>query len=221
MENKVYNQKAEETGKIKLPEEIFDLPWNPELVHQVFVSMISNKRQPIAHAKGRGEVRGGGKKPWQQKGTGRARHGSSRSPIWIGGGVTHGPSKERNYNKKINQKMKKKAFLVALSQKLRDNELLFLDKINLKNAKTKEAAGVLKSLSTIKGFEKLATKRKNAVAIAYPKKDETLERGFNNIAKIATGELKNLNLLDTLTYKYLILTDPKETLKTLQAKTGK
>ena len=216
MEAKLYNQNAEEVGKVELPIKNFDLPWNDDLVHQVVVSMQANKRVVIAYAKGRGEVRGGGRKPWRQKGTGRARHGSIRSPIWKGGGVTHGPTKEKDYSKKINKKMKKKAFLTALSQKLRDNEILFLDKINLIQPKTKEANKIVANISKISGFEKLATKKKNKAILALPKKDENVSRSFRNIPGLQISETRNLNVLDILTYKYLILTEPKDNLSLIK-----
>jgi large subunit ribosomal protein L4 len=212
MEAKLYNQNAEEVGKIELSKEVFGLVWNDDLVHQVVTAMQANKRVVVAHAKGRGEVRGGGRKPWRQKGTGRARHGSIRSPLWKGGGVTHGPTKEKDYSKKINKKMKKKAFLTALSQKLRDNEILFLDKINLSQPKTKEANNIIKKISQIIGFEKLATKKKNKAILALPKKDEKVSRSFHNIPGLQISETRNLNVLDLLTYKYLILTEPQENL---------
>jgi large subunit ribosomal protein L4 len=210
MKANVYNQNAEKVRDIDLPEKFFDLPWSDELVQQVVVAMQANKRVVVAHTKGRGEVRGGGKKPWRQKGTGRARHGSIRSPIWKGGGVTHGPTKEKNYEQKINKKMKKKAFFVALSQKLRDNEILFLDKINLTQPKTKEAMGIIKSISGIKNFEKLATKKKNNAILAMPNKDESVSRSFRNIPGLQISDTRNLNVLDLLTYKYLILVEPDE-----------
>lgn len=212
MEAKIYNQKAEEAGKIKLPEDIFNLPWNADLVHQVVVSSQANKRVPVAHAKGRSEVRGGGRKPWPQKGTGRARHGSIRSPIWVGGGVTHGPTKEKKYAQKINKKMKEKAFLTVLSQKLRDNEILFLDKIDLSQPKTKEAMSIIGNIASIKGFEKLAEKRKNNAIFALPKKEEKINRGFRNIVGMRILETRNLNILDLLKYKFLIVSKPKESL---------
>lgn len=212
MESKLYNQKAEEAGKIKLPEGVFGLPWNSDLVHQVVVSMQANKRTPIAHTKGRGEVAGGGRKPWRQKGTGRARHGSIRSPIWRGGGITHGPTKEKIYSKKINKKMGKKAFYTALSQKLRDNEILFLDKIILTQPKTKEANGILNNVSKIKGFEKMAGKKKNRAILALSKKDNDVICSFRNIPGMQVSEVRNLNILDLLSYKYLIIENPKESL---------
>jgi large subunit ribosomal protein L4 len=199
-------------GNIKLPANVFDLPWNDDLVHQVVTSMQANKRVVIAYARGRGEVRGGGRKPWRQKGTGRARHGSIRSPLWKGGGVTHGPTKEKIYHQKINKKMKKQAFLTALSQKLRDKEILFLDKINLGQPKTKEANNIIKNISKISGFEKLAFKKKNKAILALPKKDEKVSRSFRNIPGLKIYETRNLNVLDILTYKYLILVNPQESL---------
>jgi large subunit ribosomal protein L4 len=130
MDAKIYNQKGKESGKVTLPDAVFAMQWNADLVHQVAVGMMSNARDPIAHTKTRGEVRGGGKKPWQQKGLGRARHGSSRSPIWVGGGVAHGPRNDKNYTKKINKKMKTAALYSILSKKLKDNEIIFLDTLS-------------------------------------------------------------------------------------------
>ncbi len=210
MEIKVYNQKGEEAGKTKLPTDVFGLPWNPDLVHQVMIAMQANQRKGTAHTKTRADVRGGGRKPWRQKGTGRARHGSIRSPIWRGGGVTFGPTKEKVYTQKTNQKMKRKALLVTLSQKARDNEILILDDLKLKSAKTKEAASVLKNLSKIKGFERLAGK-KNTALILIKEKNEQLKRSFRNLPGVLFNEARNLNLLDALTYKYLIF--PKSSLE--------
>ena len=134
---------------------------NDDLIHQVAVSMMSNARNPIAHTKNRGEVSGTGDKPWRQKGTGRARHGSRRSPIWVGGGIAHGPRNERNYSKKINRKMKLKALFSVLSKKYKDGEIIFVDGISFKEPKTKEAKNVIHSLAKISQFEKL-NRRKNA-----------------------------------------------------------
>jgi len=212
MEAKIYNQKGESAGKIELSDNIFNLPWNQDLVHQVMVSLQANLRKPIAHAKGRGEVAGSQRKPWRQKGTGRARHGSRRSPIWRGGGVAHGPTKEKDYSQKINKKMKKKALLTILSQKLRDNEILFLDKIVLTQAKTKEADKIIKSISKIKDFEKFSSKKKNRALLVLPKKELDINRSFRNIPGMMISEIKNLNVLDLLTYKYLVITNPKESL---------
>lgn len=212
MQSKIYNQKAEETGKIDLLPGIFGLRWNSDLVHQVVVSMQANARDTIAHTKGRGDVRGGGKKPWRQKGTGRARHGSKRSPIWIGGGVAHGPTKEKDYSKKINKKMKKKAFYTALSRKFRDGEILFMDKIILAQPKTKDASEILKNASKIKGFEKIAAKRKNKAILALAEKDNEIAKSFRNIQGMNISESRNLNILDLLSYKYIIISNPKKSL---------
>src|SRR5438105_1748720 len=113
----LYNQENKKVGTVELPDKFFGVKWNPTLVHQALVAEMANARQPLAHAKGRGDVRGGGKKPYMQKHTGRARAGSTRSPIWKGGGVTHGPLKEKVYSKKINTKMKRLALYSILSKK--------------------------------------------------------------------------------------------------------
>ena len=136
MKVKIYNQEGKETETMELPDGVFGLKWNADLVHQVVTGQAANLRRGTAHAKGRSEVRGGGRKPWRQKGTGRARHGSIRSPLWIGGGVTHGPLKEKSYHKKINKKMAKKALFTALSAKARDNEIIILENLKFPEAKT-------------------------------------------------------------------------------------
>jgi large subunit ribosomal protein L4 len=213
METKVYNQTGKESGKVTLPETVFGTPWNADLVHQVVTSMLSNAREPIAHTKTRGEVRGGGKKPWQQKGLGRARHGSSRSPIWVGGGVAHGPRNDKNYSKKINKKMKTKALYAILSRKMKDGEILFVDSLTFKEPKAKDAKGVLASLAGIKGFEKLSTKRTNSAYIALPSKDKMVEKSFSNFGNIEVGEVRNLNAVQVLNYKYLVIAAPEEAIK--------
>lgn len=221
MESSIYNQKGEETGKIKLPEDVFGLLKNDDLVHQVVVSMMSNLRTPIAHAKGRGEVRGGGKKPWKQKGTGRARHGSIRSPIWRGGGVTHGPVKDKNYEKKINKKMKVKALYVILSQKARDNEILFVDNFAFTKPKTKEAVNIAMSLSKINEFKTLLSKKTNSAYIALGKKDKNIVKSFANLGNMKVDDVKNMNPLDIMNYKYLIIEQPENSIKFIQGKAEK
>lgn len=221
MEAKVYDAKGKESRKIKLPESVFNVPWNGDLVHQVVTSMVTNARQPIAHAKSRGEVRGGGKKPWRQKGTGRARHGSTRSPIWVGGGVTHGPRKDKNYERKINKKMKVKALFAILTKKYRDNEILFVESFGMKAPKTKEAVASLKALSSIKGFERLSGKKNNIAIIALSTKTESVEKSFRNIGSVEMDEVRNLNPVKLLDHKFIILENPEEAVKLLEAKISK
>jgi large subunit ribosomal protein L4 len=218
METKVYNQKGAEAGKAKLPESVFGVAWNADLVHQVMTSIASNKRAGTANVKGRGEVRGGGRKPWKQKGTGRARHGSTRSPIWVGGGATHGPSPEKNYKKKINRKMKAKALYTVLSKKLKTNTILFIDKFDFKDIKTKNAEGIKQALAKIAGFDKLARKTGNIALIALPEKSDNAFKSFRNIPSVYLEDIKNLNLLEVLNYKYLIIVDPEMCVKFLESK---
>ncbi len=213
METAVYNQKGQSAGKITLSKDIFGLPWNADLVHQVVVSMTSSMRDTIANTKTRGEVSGGGKKPWQQKGTGRARHGSTRSPIWVGGGIAHGPRKEKIYDRKVNKKAKAKALNVILSQKFRDGEILFIDNLVFGTPKAKDAKVVLLALSKIKGFEKLATKPKNAAIIAINKKYPELSKSFNNFGNVDVEEFRTVNPVSLLNHKYIVIANPEESLK--------
>jgi large subunit ribosomal protein L4 len=218
LEAQVFNQDGKGVETVKLPADIFGLGWNADLIHQVVVSLMSNKRTNLAHTKTRGEVRGGGKKPWQQKGLGRARHGSTRSPIWVKGGVAHGPRKEKNYDRKVNKKMKAKALFTILSKKFRDNEVFFLDNLKLSAPKAKDGLAVLKNLSKIKGGEYILAKRENSAYIAVSKKDVNLDRGFRNFGNIKIDEVRNINPLDVLNYKYLIIDNPTEAFKFLEAK---
>ncbi len=220
METQVYNQEGKATGKVQLPEAIFELKWNSDLLHQVVVGFMANMRTPVAHTKDRSEVRGGGRKPWQQKGTGRARHGSSRSPLWRGGGITFGPRNDKDYSKKINKKMKVKALYIALSQKLRDGEILFVDKLSFTDPKTAQAKGILTSLSSVKGFETLVSKKKNSALIAIKEKDSAIEKSFNNISNIEVEEVRNLNAYDILSHKYIIISNPQDAIAFLGSKGG-
>ena len=204
MKYNIYNQEGKEIGQTLLPKEIFGLKTNPDLVHQVVVSQMANRRQVIAHTKDRGEVRGGGRKPWRQKGTGRARHGSIRSPLWRGGGVTFGPTKERVFKKKIPEKMRRLALFMALSGKVKNNLLILLDKLKVEKAKTKLMAEILK---------KLPCKEKSSL-IALPEIDKNLILATRNIPKIETIQAKDLNCLDLLSFKYLIM--PKESIKVIK-----
>ncbi|TSD02908.1 MAG: large subunit ribosomal protein L4 [Parcubacteria group bacterium Athens0714_16] len=218
MEVKVYNQKGEEKGKIKIPASIFGVKWNADLIYQVATSMMSNARKAIAHTKNRGDVRGGGIKPWRQKGTGKARHGSSRSPIWKGGGVTFGPRNERDFSKKINKKMKVKALFTLLSQKLKDGELLFVDSIKFSEPKAKEAKSILSNLSKISGFEKILSKKNNSVLIILGKNNINTTKSFNNFNNTEIINVKSLSSVDLLKYKHIVITEPEESVAFIEGK---
>ncbi len=221
MEAKIYNKQGKESGKIDLPKEIFGLRFNADLVHQVFTSMNSNIRANSASTKDRSEVSGTGKKPWKQKGTGRARHGSRRSPIWVGGGVAHGPNPDRNYKKKINKKMNAKALFTLLSEKFRKGQILFVDDLSSKDIKTKEASAAMKSLGALEGFDRLKGSKKIVAHIAIDKKNDGVSKSFANLPHVEVGEIRNLNVLDVLNRKYLIIVNPKEAITTLSAKLAK
>jgi large subunit ribosomal protein L4 len=218
LDGTIYNVSGKSAGSIKLSEDIFGQTWNSDLVHQVVTSMMTDARKPFAHTKTRGEVRGGGKKPWQQKGTGRARHGSSRSPIWVGGGVAHGPRNDKNFSRKVNKKMKFKALCVILSRKWRDGEILFVDKLDVAEPKTKSAVSVVSKLATVSGFERLLTKSSNSALVAVNEASANVKRGFGNLSNMEVSEIRNINPLSLLKYKFLILSEPQVAEKLLEAK---
>lgn len=194
METKLFNQLGEEIGMVDLSSSIFDVPMHHDVVQQVLLAQLANARQSIAHTKGRGEVRGGGKKPWKQKGTGRARHASIRSPIWKGGGVSFGPKKERNFSQKVNKKMARKALTMVLSSKVRDGEFRLIDALSLSSPKTKEAFQIIKKIT------------KHSVMIVTPAKDRALERALGNIPRTGIMSADSLNINDLLGKKYLVMT---------------
>ncbi|RLC38322.1 50S ribosomal protein L4 [Candidatus Falkowbacteria bacterium] len=222
---KVYNQKCEAVGEEKLSDKVFGVKVNEALVHQAMVAQMSNERQVLAHTKDRSEVRGGGRKPWRQKGTGRARAGSTRSPIWRGGGITFGPRSERNYKKNLNKKMKQKALFMVLSDKVENKKLVLLDKLEVKEFKTKTMNEMMSKLEnekvikqenkktkkqenkkTIKQESKKANKKaKRSVLIIIDKKDDKAKYSFRNLAGIKIINLDNMNILDLLKYRDLII----------------
>ena len=215
---KIYNQKGAEAGMIDLPVKVFAAKWRADLVHQVVEGMRSNKRSGTADTKDRGEVRGGGKKPWKQKGTGRARHGSTRSPIWVGGGVTHGPLAENNYKRKVSKKMRAQALFSVLSKKLKDKEIIFIDSLSLSDIKTKTAVGVMKNIAKASGIKPLTDSKKPRVLTAIFERDEKIEKSFRNLPQLELVFLKNLNPMDVLQYKYLLIENPVESVKFLESR---
>ena len=212
MDAPIYNAQGKKSGTISLPENLFGLPWNSSLIHQVVTSMQDNARTSVAHVKDRGEVRGGGKKPWQQKGTGRARHGSIRSPIWKGGGVTHGPRAEKDYSRTIPKKMRAKALFVALSRKLKDNEIIFIDSFGIDAPKTAVARKVLDILTKSIGKENAMKKQKNAVLVAFADPTENAVKSFRNIGNVSTVSVRNLNPQIILKSTYLVIENPEAAL---------
>ena len=204
MKIKVYNQNGEETGEVELPKAIFEVPLNSDLVHQVVVAQQANRRQGSAHTKGRGDVSGGGKKPWRQKHTGKARHGSIRSPLWRGGGVTFGPTKDRVYAKNLNIKMRRKALFMVLSEKAKNNFVLLVEDLKIEGPKTKAIKTML---------SKLPCKEETSL-LALPAMDKNVILSARNIPKIDTIQAKDLNTLDALKSKYIVM--PKESIEVIK-----
>jgi len=203
---KIYDTNGKEVGQTRLPSEIFDVKMNSDLVHQVVVSQMANRRKVIAHTKTRGEVRGGGRKPWRQKGTGRARHGSIRSPLWRHGGITFGPTKEKVFKKVIPKKMKRQALFAILSEKVKNNLLILLDKLKLEQSKTKLMAQIIENF------------KKGSILIALPELDKNIILAARNLPDVKTIQAKDLNCLDLLSFKYLIM--PKDSIKTIKETFG-
>ncbi len=221
MEAKVFAADGSVSRSLKLPAALFDAKWNGDMVHQVVLSMESNARGGTAHTKNRAEVSGTGKKPWKQKGTGRARHGSRRSPIWVGGGIAHGPRSEKDYSKTITKSMRRGALVSLLSQKFRDGEVIFLEPLTLKTPKTKDALNILKNLGKSLKAERIATGKKPYALLTLPNNERTLQKSFANLPSVVVDMVQNVSVLDLINRKYVVFVDPEATLAFLEAKKTK
>lgn len=199
---KVYNQSVEPVKDLELADKIFGVKASNELLHQAVIAQMANGRQVLANTLDRSEVRGGGKKPWKQKGTGRARVGSSRSPIWIGGGVTFGPTKDRNFKQKINQKMKQKALFMALSDKLVNNSLVVLENLEFAEYKTKQFNTLLTNLE-----KKVLLNDRRNILIINEATEEKAKYSSRNLVGVKVINLENINLVDLLNHKNLLMTE--------------
>jgi len=190
MKTNLYNQKGEVLKEIQLPKETFQVEFNEVLVHRALVRQLSNSRNPIAHTKTKGEVRGGGRKPYRQKGTGRARQGSTRNPHFVGGGVTFGPRNDRNFQIQMPKKQRRKALLCALSQKASEKSVIALDKYEDKELRTKNLAATIKALPIDRN-----------VLLVTSKTDENLKRVASNLTNAKVITTGYLNIHDLTKYK--------------------
>ena len=188
------NSKGENVGKISLPEEIFGQKVNPGLVHEALVSQLAMARKGTASTKTRAEVSGGGAKPWRQKGTGRARVGSNRSPLWQHGGITFGP-KPRSYRIAFPKKKRRNAIKQILSEKIHENRLIVIDSLMLEEGKTKKAKALLEKMGALMGTLVIAKGR-----------DANLSRAFANLPKVKLISVESINIYDLLNYEKIIIT---------------
>lgn len=200
---KLYNIEGNIVGDIALPDTLFGVEIDTGLVHEVMTAARAAKRNVIAHTKNRSDVSGGGKKPWKQKGTGRARHGSIRSPIWIGGGVTFGPRNTRVFAKKINKKVRRKALCMALSDKATDEKVRILESIHLPETKTKSLVNLLKKLSVGK-----------RTMIILPGSNKEMVRMSRNLKQVQTVTANAISLLELLRHDVIVM--PQDTIKKLE-----
>ncbi len=189
----VYNQEGHITGTLELNSAHFGVKVNPSLVHEVVVAQQANARRSIANTKTKGEVRGGGKKPWRQKGTGRARQGSIRSPQWVGGGITFGPTRDRNFSVKVNRKAKRKALFMALSDKVANEKFVVLEEFTPSAPKTKHAVSL---------FARIPMHRKALAVISAS--NPTLLRMVRNLPYVKLITVNSLNIVDVLGYPTLV-----------------
>jgi large subunit ribosomal protein L4 len=216
----VYNQAGEKVSELELNPAVFGLKVKAHLVSQAVIAQQANSRTVLADTKDRSEVRGGGKKPWKQKGTGRARVGSRRSPLWSGGGITFGPNNDRNFAMKINKKVKKQALLMSLSDKAANEKIILVDKMDLEKPKTKKFFEMLLNLKLrakrekIKGAAKIKSadekkikksKKVSSILLVLPKKEDKIERSAKNIPSLTVISANSLNIVDVLSKQYILM----------------
>jgi large subunit ribosomal protein L4 len=193
MQIPVHNMAGETVGVIELREDIFGVPINVPVMHQALVRQQANARLGTHKTKTRGEVRGGGRKPWRQKGTGRARHGSIREPQWRGGGIVFGP-RPRSYRQKMPRKMRRLAYRSALSVKARERQIIVLDDLRMPAPKTREMVSILEALAV-----------DSSALILLPEKNVNVEKSANNLPDVKTLRANYLNIRDLLGYDYLLV----------------
>lgn len=218
MKVNVYNNEGKKSRELELADNVFNYSWNGDLVHQVLMSQMSNQRANTAHTKDRSEVSGGGAKPWAQKGTGRARHGSSRSPIWRHGGVTHGPRNDRNYKETIPKTMKNRALFALLSKKLEDGKLLFIESAQITTGKTKDAHNLMNSLQNVEGFNTINWKKAGNAVVFCGQNDTTTLRAFKNLPNVRVEFMDQMNPLTIANTRYIVISNPDEVLEYLTKK---
>lgn len=202
MDIKVYNQSGKAHGTTSVADKLVGVPMNADLVWQVATSQMSNKRVVLAHAKTRAEVRGGGRKPWRQKGTGNARHGSIRSPIWIGGGKAHGPTKDVNFKKTITKVAARSALAAVLSARVQDSCLFAVDAFTIASGKTKDAIAALTPLT--KHFHEYTPSARILIVLSGTPADATTVRAFANVPHVQVIRAQDLNVLTVLAFPYII-----------------
>lgn len=201
----VHNLEGKKVEDIELSDAVFSVKSNNDLLHQVYVAISANQRFSIAHTKDKSERAGSGKKPWRQKGTGNARVGQKRNPVWRGGGIAFGPTSDRNFKKDVNKKMKQKAVKIALSEKVRANDLVVIDEFKFKSEKTKEFAKAIENL-----------KLKGSVLVGLDNTEKSMEMISRNIKNVENIMTKDLNVFNLLNSKYIVLS--KGSVKYLEEK---
>ena len=199
----LFNAQGKAVSEIELSDAVFGVALKNHVVHEAYVAQLANSRVGLAHTKTRGDVRGGGKKPWKQKGTGRARHGSSRSPIWVGGGVTFGPRSDRDFTIKVNRKVRRAALCMVLSDRVSDKHFIALEDLALADHKTRLLADVLKQLPS-------AT---HQTLLVVDPKNTSVRRAAKNLPGVTTIAPNSLNVRDLLHHEFVIA--PKAEIESL------